>query len=93
MRASEIITWVAAAGAFAAWGVALVSGIRAIRETRKLPGGDAIARKAVFNWIGAAKQMPPAAQPYVRRLWLAIGVFMVCVITGILAGFVRTGLI
>ena len=93
MRPLEIVTWIAAVGAVVAWMIALVNGLGALRETRKVPGGDAIVRKAAYAWLFAIKKMPPQAQPYVRRLWRALAVFFVCILVGLIAGFMRTGLI
>ena len=93
MDIAGIVTGIAVAGAVVSWIVALISALRALRETRKVPGGDALARQALYNWFFVVKKMPPTAQPYVKRVWQAIGVFMLCVIAGLVVALFKTGAI
>ncbi|WP_439576151.1 hypothetical protein [Phreatobacter sp.] len=83
---------VAAVGlvAVGAWLVAVWSCFQAWRISERHPPYRALGLKRFVNWMGAIRYMPDEAMPHLKRLYLAIAVFFVAVIAGIVTGAVST---
>ncbi|MFN3853464.1 MAG: hypothetical protein ACK4M0_03620 [Phreatobacter sp.] len=84
---SVAAVWLVAVGA---WLVAVWSCFQAWRISERHPPYRALGLKRFVNWMGTFRHMPDEAMPHLKRLYLAIAVFFLAVIAGIVTGAVST---